>query len=53
MKLIIIITFIFGFFCTFLTEVYLKNKGLVPLRYDSSILCGYSPKNQKKIVDHM
>ena len=50
MKLIIIITFIFGFVCTFLTEVYLKNKGLGdPVRYDSSILYGYSPKpNQKK-----
>lgn len=50
MKLIIIITFVFGFFCTFLTEVYLQNKGLGdPVRYDSSILYGYSPKpNQKK-----
>ena len=50
MKLIIIITFIFGFFSTFVTEVYLKKKGLGdPVRYDSSILYGYSPKpNQKK-----
>ncbi len=50
MKLIFIIISIFSFFLTFMTEFYLKKKGLGdPVRYDSNILYGYSPKpNQKK-----
>ena len=50
MKIFIIVTTITIIIFYFLTEVYLKNKGLGdPVRYDSSILYGYSPKpNQKK-----
>ena len=50
MKIFIIVTTITIIIFTSLTEVYLKNKGLGdPVRYDSSILYGYSPKpNQKK-----
>ena len=50
MKIFIIVTTITIIIFTFLTEIYLKNKGLGdPVRYDSSFLYGYSPKpNQKK-----
>ncbi len=50
MKIFIIIITVATILFTSLTELYLKNKGLGdPVRYDASILYGYSPKpNQKK-----
>lgn len=50
MRLIFLIAVIGISLLTFLTEIYLKKTGLGdPVRYDSNILYGYSPKiNQKK-----
>ena len=49
MKIFIIVTTITIIIFTSLTEVYLKNRGLGdPVRYDSSILYGYSQSLTKK-----
>ena len=50
MRLIFLIIIFVSFLSTFITEIFLKKVGLGdPVRYDSNILYGYSPKpNQKK-----
>jgi hypothetical protein len=50
MRLIFLIVISVFFLLTFITEIFLKKVGLGdPVRYDSNILYGYSPKpNQKK-----